>query len=65
MRQASLLSRWGPRFLLVGVLLVNLAMAVTLGGRWRWLLVAITALMLALDLVLQNLRSHHPPPDDE
>ncbi len=65
MRQASSFSRWGPRLLVVGVLLVNLAMAVTLGGRWRWLLVAITALKLALGLVLQHLRPHHPAPDDE
>ncbi len=57
-------SNWGPRLLLGGALLVNLVLALALGGRWRWLLVAITALLLVLDLVLHDPRPTHPPPDD-
>ena len=58
-------STWGPRLLVVGALLVNLALAIALGGRWRWLVVAITALFLALDLVLHAPRPHYPAPDDD
>ncbi len=58
------LSTWGPLLLLGGALLVNLVLALALGGRWRWLLVAITALLLVLDLVLHGAGPTHLPPDD-
>ncbi len=37
-------------FLLAGVLLLNLTSAIMNGGRARWLMVALLALMLALEL---------------
>ena len=37
-------------FILAGLLLLNLAIAIAEGGRWQWLVVALLALTLALDL---------------
>ena len=45
----TVLARWGVP-MLAGVLLLNVAAAVTAGAWWNWLTVAVLALVLALNL---------------